>query len=196
MEKHYYPTCNCKKTSQHPDYDLDHKNHSCTRCCSHDCCTHKCCPHQGCHDSCKCCCCRSRCRKNLCDTNFSIRLGGLQNGLNFRLRQLLWCEAEFELEGENIVKGTIVSVGSNFVEVLVKESLQLESGDHVEEVIEESSEEKMDKELTEKHLVEEKELDDEEEERIHKKCKSWIFSIDKIANIKVNRSCHCQCTSH
>ena len=44
----------------------------------------------------------SRCRKNLCDTVFSIRLGGLQDGLNFRLRQLLWCEAEFELDDGNI----------------------------------------------------------------------------------------------
>lgn len=121
--------------------------------------------YHGCHDRCCCRCNCSRCRRNLCDTNFSIRLGGLQDGLNFRLRQLLWCEAEFELDDGNIAKGTIVSVGSNFVEVLVKEASQLESEDQV---------------------------DEENEERYHKKGKSLIFSIDKIANIKVDSSCQRQ----
>ncbi|WP_144034659.1 hypothetical protein [Sporosarcina sp. P16b] len=48
-----------------------------------------------------------------------IRLGGLQNGLNFRLRQMVCCEAEFQLNNDEIVKGTIVFVGSNFVEIFV-----------------------------------------------------------------------------
>ena len=128
MDKHYNPDCHCQKTSHHHDYDLDYKNRSCTRCC-----LHKCNSHQGCHDRCCCSCHRSRCRKDLCDTDFSIRLGGLQNGLNFRLRQLLWCDAEFELDAGNTVKGTIVTVGSNFVEVLVEETFPLESPGHVEE---------------------------------------------------------------
>ena len=189
MKKHYYPDYDCPQKGHHYDYDLDYKNRSCTRCCSH-----KCNPHQGCHDRYSCHC--SRCRKNLCDSDFAIRLSGLQDGLNFRLRQLLWCEAEFEFEAGNTVKGTIVSVGSNFVEVLVKETFPLESPDHVEEEIDEAFEENMDKELTEKHHEEEYELDEEYEERKHDKGKSWIFSVDKIANIKVTSSYPLQCTRY
>lgn len=196
MEKHDYPACSCKKTSHHHDYELDHKKRSCMRCCPHECCSHKCSPHQDCHDRYCCSCHRGRCRKDLCDTDFSIRLSGLQGGLNFRLRQLLWCEAEFELDGGNTIKGTIVSVGSNFVEVLVEETFKLKSGDHVEEEMDEASEEDMDKELTERHPEEENKLDEDYEERKHEKGKSWIFSIDKIANIKVTSSCHRQCTCH
>ena len=193
MDKHYNPDCDCPKTSHHHDYDLDYKHRSGLRCCSH-----KCSPHQGCHDSCSCHCHRSRCscRKNLCDTDFSIRLSGLQDGLNFRLRQLLWCEAEFELEAGNTVKGTIVSVGSNFVEVLVGETFPLESPDHVEEEIDEAFEEDMDKESKKKNPEEEIKLVEEYEEREHEKGKSWIFSVDKIANIKLTGSCHRQCTCY
>ena len=171
MEKYNYPACICLNACHPHDYDLNHNNRSRTRCCSHNYS-----PHQGCHDRCCCSCHRGRCRKNLCDTVFSIRLGGLQDGLNFRLRQLLWCEAEFELDDGNSVKGTVVSVGSNFVEVIVDD-------------MDETDEDDLDKGLTEKHHEE------EYEERKHKKGKSWIFSTDKIANLKVDNSFHRQCIS-
>ncbi|PIC71452.1 hypothetical protein CSV77_05340 [Sporosarcina sp. P16b] len=70
-----------------------------------------------CQNHCKKYC--TRCRKDLCCPCFMIRLGGLQNGLNFRLRQMVCCEAEFQLNNDEIVKGTIVFVGSNFVEIFV-----------------------------------------------------------------------------
>lgn len=60
----------------------------------------------------------SRCRKDLCNPCFMVRLGGLQDGLNFRLRQMVCCEVELQME-EEIVKGTIIFVGSNFVEIFV-----------------------------------------------------------------------------
>lgn len=60
----------------------------------------------------------TRCRKDLCNPCFMVRLGGLQDGLNFRLRQMVCCEVEFQME-EEIVKGTIIFVGSNFVEIFV-----------------------------------------------------------------------------
>jgi hypothetical protein len=174
MEKHNYLAC-CYPETRHPhDYDLDHKN-----CLDKRCCSHKCSHHQGCHDRCCCSCHRSRCRKDLCDTDFKIRLAGLQDGLNFRLRKQLWCEAEFELDNGNKVKGTIVFVGSNFVEILVDKSLPLEDGD---------------KDLTQKPPVEEKEHD-ACEIRKHTKGRTWIFSIDKIANVILSSSEH-QCMCH
>lgn len=155
MEKHYYSDCNCSKQGHHYDSDLDRKNCSCKRCCPHE-----------------CCCSCSRCRKDLCDTDFKIRLAGLQDGLNFRLRKQLWSEAEFELNNGNKVKGTIVFVGSNFVEILVDEPLPLEDGF---------------KELTQEPPVEEKEHD-VCEIREHTKGRTWIFSIDTIANVKLSNS--------
>ena len=177
MENDYYSDCNCPKTGHHYDYDLNHKNCSDKRCCPHECCSHKCNPHQGGQD--RCCCSCSRCRKNLCDTDFKIRLAGLQDGLNFRLRKQLWCEAEFELDSGNKVKGTIVFVGSNFVEILVNKPLSLEDGGN---------------ELKQKAPEEEKEHD-VCEIRKHSKGVTWIFSIDKIAYVKLS-SCQHQYMCH
>ena len=72
--------------------------------------------HHGRH--CKCCH-HGSCRRFLCDDDFRLRLGGLQNGLNFRLRQLIGCYAEFTLENDQVVHGKICHVGSNFVEMMV-----------------------------------------------------------------------------
>ena len=144
-------------------------NFNYNRCCSRHC-SHRCC----------CRCHRSRCRKNLCDTDFTIRLAGLQDGLNFRLRQLLWCEAEIELDNGNKVKGKLIFIGSNFVEML------LTGHDKVEEDIEEAVEGILDKELSEEPLDEEKEHGEVCEERMHEKGVTWIFSIDKIAKVVVN----------
>ena len=47
-----------------------------------------------------------------------VRLGGLQDGLSFRLRQMVCCEVEIQIE-EKVVKGTLIFVGSNFVEIFV-----------------------------------------------------------------------------
>lgn len=172
MELYDYSTCNCPT----PRHHCDHTNHSCKHCCSYECC---------------CTCHHNHCRKNLCDTDFSIRLGGLEGGLNFRLRRLLWCEAEFELDNGEKVKGTIVSVGSNFVEVLVKQSSPLNTGESPEKKVEEVPVQNSDDISSQKHTDEESELCDDCEERTHEKGTSLIFSFDKIATIQVDNSCHC-----
>ena len=131
MEENNYKGTKCLEQSQHHDFDPNCKNSAHTRCHQHDCCCYR----------------HSHCRKKLCDNEFSIRLGGLQYGLNARLRELLWCKAEFELDDGKTINGTIVSVGSNFVEVLVK------SENQVEETIVEATEEDLNKELVQKKPV-------------------------------------------
>lgn len=185
MGKNNFSGTNCLEKSHRHDFDLNCKRSSYTRCHQHECCSHKGSSPQDHHHRC-CCCHRSHCRKTLCDTDFSIRKGGLQDGLNYRLRQLLWCEAEFELDDGKTINGTIITVGSNFVEVLVK------SRDQVDEKIAEASEEDLYKESLQKK----KKPDEKREKRKHKKGRSWIFPTDKIANVKLKSSRHRECSNH
>ncbi|QGS69219.1 hypothetical protein CV093_15535 [Oceanobacillus sp. 143] len=57
------------------------------------------------------------CDRFICDSDFRLRLGGLQGGLNFRLRQLIGCVVKLELEENKEIVGNICFVGSDFVEV-------------------------------------------------------------------------------
>ena len=57
------------------------------------------------------------CSRFLCDNAFRLRLGGLQCGLNFRLRQLIGCIVRLDLEGDKKIVAYICYVGSDFVEV-------------------------------------------------------------------------------
>ena len=99
----------------------------------------------------------------------------------------LWCKAEFELDNGNIIKGTIVFVGSNFVEVLVDEPFQLDKGKQGEGETEKTARGDLNKELSQKAPAKEKGII-LSEIRHHKKGKTWIFSIDKIANVKFSNS--------
>ena len=100
-----------------------HDNHHCgcddNRSHHHDDC-HSCGGHRGHHGHCHSVCChRPSCRRSICDNHFSIRLGGLHQGLNFRLRQLLGCHVDIHLEDNKKVHGEVCFVGSNFVEMFV-----------------------------------------------------------------------------
>ncbi|WP_394171956.1 hypothetical protein [Guptibacillus hwajinpoensis] len=62
----------------------------------------------------------SKCDRFICDDRFKVRLGGLQSGLNFRLRQLIDCEVKLTVEcgGEcEEVIAKICFVGSDYVEI-------------------------------------------------------------------------------
>ena len=122
MEARKTPDCNCHESKHDTNYDLDHNNRSCSSCCQRRC-------------DCCCNCNRHRCRKDLCDDHFRIRLAGLTDGLNYRLHQLLWSEVAITLDNGEYVVGTIVFVGSNFVEMLLPsengkpfEEFELEDG--------------------------------------------------------------------
>ncbi|QED46205.1 hypothetical protein [Cytobacillus dafuensis] len=176
---HYPPSKNPKPKHNHdPGHDREH--HPCPHC--HD---HKHHPCPFCHED-------RHCRKFICDDNFKIRLAGLREGLNFRLRQLLGCEVEIELDNGNKVKGTIGNVGSNFVEMLVEKYLPPASRNAPEEHIdepdkEESSEEDLEKDSVQKQ-PEDEELCQECRGKKHKNCHILIFPIDKIANVEVKSS--------
>lgn len=145
-------------------YTLDYNSSKFRACCTCEC------------RPCECRCTRhcNRCRGDLCDDDFSIRLAGLTEGFNFRLHELLWCEVAIMLDNKDLVVGTIVFVGSNFVEMLIP----LENGEPVEEEIHTD----LDEGLT---LEEEDELD-EYEEREDAKGRTLIFPIAKIVSVELN----------
>ncbi|MCM3636636.1 hypothetical protein M3152_02800 [Sporosarcina luteola] len=85
---------------------------------------------------------------------------------------MLWCEAQFKLEDGTEVKGTIISVGSNFVEVLLADTHSAESETTLA----------LDPEGIEVDIEEESAT----EKREHPIGRSWIFSIDKIVYVEVS----------
>ncbi len=159
LEKHKEPDCKCHSR----DFDLDFRNCSYWPCCSSRC---ECRCEYGCN------CCRKHCRRKLCDDDFSIRLAGLTDGLNYRLYQLLWFNVKIELENGQSVFGEIIYVGSNFVELL----LPLVDGEAVEEDMEEESED-----LTQEDFAAKTE---HRENREHMKGRTLIFSIDRIVSVE------------
>jgi hypothetical protein len=55
-----------------------------------------------------------------CDDRFRVRLGGLKSGMAFRLRQLLDCDVKLLIaEEKEKIKGKIILVGTDFVEILI-----------------------------------------------------------------------------
>jgi len=168
MDDYYYPECRCikPKHKSHCEHQHEYKNFECLHCYP-----------KGFY-----CVCKPICRKNLCDEDFKIRLGGMQSRLNYRLHQLLWCEVKILLENRTIVKGTISFVGSNFVEITKVENLPITNESKLEELA---------KVATHKALEIDYNTNDEDEEREHEKGHTLIFSIDKIESIELeNASCH------
>ena len=64
-------------------------------------------------------CKQVHCRKDLCDTEFTIRLEGLEDSLTCRIYELLWKEVVIELSNGNKIQGTLNFVGFNFVEIII-----------------------------------------------------------------------------
>lgn len=115
--------------------------------------------------------------RNLCDDDFRLRLGGLHDGLNFRLRQLIGCDVEIELENNEILHGKVCYVGSNFVELKVEERTSAPTDD-----------EELDNTINE---------DVKDTHSNGDNCHNTIFSIDKIENVKYPSKCrpdhdHCK----
>ncbi|WP_156028867.1 hypothetical protein [Sporosarcina sp. D27] len=164
MTKHLYPTCTCYEKIHHDD------------CCHHydySCCNHNHYKHE--------CCCSSHhfgCRKDLCNPCFRIRLGGLQDGLSFRLRQMICCEVEFTLENDKNVIGTIVFVGSNFVELFVIDKLPIDCEEN----------NNLDRE-SKKESKEESTNEGYHDCREHPIGTTLIFSFDKISHMTVISPC-------
>ncbi|WP_157037646.1 hypothetical protein [Ornithinibacillus californiensis] len=125
------------------------------------------------------CCHHHSYRRSICDDNFRLRLGGLQNGLNFRLRQLVGSTVEVRLENDELVQGKIYHVGSNFVELIVGEDRT--SFPDTEDESEQDNEET--------------EIESEDTQDQGEKSHSLIFSTDKINDLKHlgNCSTHCRC---
>ena len=69
------------------------------------------------HHTCQSCK-QVHCRKDLCSTEFTIRLEGLEDGLTYRIYELQWKEVEIELINGNKIQGTLNFVGFSFVEIV------------------------------------------------------------------------------
>ncbi|MFZ3589266.1 hypothetical protein ACOI1C_08225 [Bacillus sp. DJP31] len=76
------------------------------------------------------------CDRFICDDDFRLRLGGLQGGLNFRMRQLIGCVVVMELESGKKIKAKLCYVGTDFVEVKVIKVLEAELVEAEEAVVE------------------------------------------------------------
>ncbi|WP_246938567.1 hypothetical protein [Bacillus pinisoli] len=110
------------------------------------------------------------CDRFLCDKDFRVRLGGLQGGLNFRLRQLIGCIVKMELEGDRKVKAKICFVGSDFVEIEVLDEM---------------------KEVEEKEEEEEKKKKKKKKRKKRKfRGKSWIVPFESIDFVELDDDHH------
>ncbi|MBM7659720.1 hypothetical protein JOC85_000487 [Bacillus mesophilus] len=158
---HHCSICG-KKTSYHDDHhyhDFHHVHHGFEPHHHHhqDYCRHHDFEHHG-HDHLY--------DRFLCDKDFRVRLGGLQGGLNYRLRQLIGCVVKMELEGDRKVKARICFVGSDFVEIEVLDHDKKE---------EEKQEENKDKKKKKK------------KKKKHKKIgKSWILPFESVGFVELD----------
>lgn len=115
------------------------------------------------------------CDRFLCDADFRLRLGGLQGGLNFRLRQLIGCNVRFELEEGKKLVAKIRFVGSDFVEI---------------EVLKEKK--KKDPDQKKKGKVKKKGKKKGKKKCKKNKCyKALIFPFESIKFIELKDDCHC-----
>lgn len=155
MKESYKSDCHCDHSGEYDctcDYDCrcSHEWYCNCRCdCHHN--------YNRCHHRRHSCC-----RRNLCSKDFQINLAGLTDGLNYRIRQLLWHQVAVVLDNEEKVVGTITFVGSNFIELLVEQNPG---------TIEDTKQ-------TESETL------DGREERNHNKGDSWIIPLEKIMTVE------------
>lgn len=112
------------------------------------------------------------CERFLCSEDFKVRLGGLQGGLNFRMRQLIGCVVTMKIEcGEDTeeITAKICFVGSDYVEVEVLENDDVENDEDGN--------------------------NDEDSEECKKKEKAdfLILPTERVKWIKVKDDCDCDC---
>lgn len=179
FEKPYHDGhCDC---GHHHQHDCDHhRNCDCGR--DHDhhhhCgCGHHHRHHHGCHHH------HDHCRRLLCDDDFRLRLGGLQNNMNFKLRQLIGCLVDLELEDGRKMEAQICYVGTNFVEIknfddILDPEPHPDPHPHVE-----AESPNLDQEV-------DAALEDESSDP-KRHCSSWIIPVDKIKYVKVHHEDKC-----
>ncbi|EDL64246.1 hypothetical protein BSG1_00165 [Bacillus sp. SG-1] len=117
----------------------------------------------------------------LCDDDFRLRLGGLQNNMNFKLRQFIGCLVEFELEDGRKMEVQICYVGTNFVEVKKFDDIVDPAPDpHQQE----------EPDTPDYEQADDAALADESSD--HKRhCSSWIILVEKIKYVKIHHEDKC-----
>lgn len=107
----------------------DYHSYSKSNDCNNNCC-------QKNHHHCHC----SHCMRGACSTRFKLRLGGLANGMQFRLQQLIGCKVKLCVEcgeQEEHVIGIIKHVGQDYVEVKVLKKWKAEDIEAEETIMKE-----------------------------------------------------------
>ena len=181
--------CDCDR---HHHHDCDHRRCDCDCHHHHDCDRRHCdCHHKHHHNHCGCghhhrhhpdCHHRhDHCRRLLCDDDFRLRLGGLQNNLNFKLRQLIGCLVDLELEDGRKMEAQICYVGTNFVEIKKFDDIM----DPVLDPDQNEEPESLDHEQPEDIEL----ADESSEPKRH--CSSWIIPVEKIKYVKIHHEEKC-----
>jgi hypothetical protein len=150
---HHHHDCGCGHHHHHNDCGCGHHHHDC-----------------GHHHH------HNHCRRFLCDDDFRLRLGGLLNNLNFKLRQLIGCMVELELDDSRKLEAEICFVGTNFVEVK-------NYGEVFEPEPEPGEEEPESPDIPEQPDAAADENEDVDEPEKH--CYSWIIPMEKIKYVQV-----------
>jgi len=74
----------------------------------------------------KACCVPISCPPVICDERIHLKLSGLTGNLNFQLFRLKGCRVKIELDcpadGKSKVEGNICNVGTNFVDIKLKDN--------------------------------------------------------------------------
>jgi hypothetical protein len=123
------------------------------------------------------------CNRFICDDRFKVRLGGLQGGLNFRLRQLIDREVIMEVEcgGKcEEIEAKICFVGSDFIEVkILDEKEKFVSIEDFEKDV------KNDEDCNKKNKT--------TNEKSKKETDFLILSTENVKSFKFKDNCNCNC---
>ncbi|MCA1031114.1 hypothetical protein LCL95_08775 [Bacillus timonensis] len=128
------------------------------------------------------------CDRFICDDEFRLRLGGLQGGLNFRLRQLIGCKVKMELSSGKKYLVEICFIGADFAEVKVLKDLTTPEPAPQDPVTEECPEEMEAAQAESKK----KKRRRRRRRRKNKACKALIIPFDQIKFVEVDcdDDCH------
>ncbi|MEH7238314.1 hypothetical protein [Bacillus sp. JJ1562] len=156
------------------------------------------------HDNfhnCDCDDCRNKhrhdfiCDRIICDDDFRLRLGGLQGGLNFRLRQHVGCKVKLELEGGRKIQAKICFVGSDFIEAEV-----IEPRGATEQRNNENNDNHQDREDHENIENRRQQRNNRNKRRQNNRDKALIVPFSGIKSVELRDDCNCgpdvECNCH
>ncbi|WP_143242230.1 hypothetical protein [Bhargavaea cecembensis] len=105
-----------------------------------------------------------------------MRLADLQDGLVHRLHRLTGCKVKFSLDSGEEVKGTLMAVGSNFVEMQIDRHSMMDSDAQMKGRLMKKPASAAKRRENIKYVL---------KKRPHSKGRSLIFPVDRISYLEV-----------